>query len=180
MPCLFLQTSLWIGGPAPNRLADPFASALFDAPWLIWKSWLCPSSQWYLHPALLWNLTGRWGFGVVLETYDSIEVATQKMNNLPSSTGLQRWLEVILTPGCSPLQTHCDVFRELNLAADRSAQRCRCMIIGVSRELPADSPQFVIFPATVTSPFFQYHISTTTIHTNTCWICGGKHPHSLG
>lgn len=122
---------------------------LHQIDWLTLSSLTVPGwyegPQRYLHPALPWNLIDRRGFGVLLKASHSIEVATQKMNNLTSSTGLQRGIS-------SQLPVRPDVFRELNFAANCSAQRRGCMIIAVSCELPADFPQFVVFPSTVTSP----------------------------
>lgn len=46
----------------------------------------------------------------------------------------------------------------------------RCLPIGISRVLPADFPQFVIFAATVTSPHFQPQTSSHTHkHTLNLW-----------
>lgn len=60
----------------------------------------------------------------------------------------------------------------LPIAALSGALRCCRTPIGVLRELPADFPHFVIFPATVTSPPFQPHTSTATTHKYTLNLWG--------
>ena len=162
---LFLQTSLWIGGPAPNRLADPVPSAPLGPPSLIWKSWLSPSPGRYLHPASLWNLTGRRGFAVILRASASFEVATQKMNNFPLLLRAHRgdWGIFSRLPVCGcKLSPMCS--ENWTFAANPETQWRRSTPIGVSPELPADFLQFVVFPAAVTSPPFESHTNTWSNH----------------
>lgn len=146
----FFHTPLWNCVPAPNRLADPFASALPDTPQLILKSWLCPSRCWYLHPTSL----GFWFCSI--EASDC--VATWMVNN--STTGL----EDILTPARVPLENSPWWVRDIEPFC-----RSPCSAVplhdywgcNVSCQLIF---QFVIFPATVASLSIW---STTTMHANT-------------
>lgn len=167
---LFLQTSLCIGGPAPNWLADPLPSALLDTPSLIWKHWLLPSLWRYLHPALLWNLTGQWG---TRSSYRPLVLLKSPHRRWIASPPPEE-IGDILTLACVPLQTLLNVFGELNLTANRRAQHWCCTPIGVSCELPADFLQLEIF-CYLTPPSASHKHSDHT-HMLNLWR---KHPHSL-
>ncbi len=147
-----------IGWPSPL--------APLDTPWLIWKSWLYPSPWRYLHAALS------------RLSYRPFEVATQKMNNFPSPHGLTGdW-------GYS----HTCVCALANFPWCTRGIEPRCQSQGSAVPLSAcwrftwAARRF--FTVCNFSCFCNLtSLSLTQVQqllTQTCWICRGKDPHSLG